>query len=90
MHVYIDEYSQRLIDECSGDGVKDISRFQSQCANMTFSDQSRYNRMFQQVVHKRGKSETIYIKIFQNTKALEILVENNYTEDQLMHTLLEN
>ena len=51
-HAYIDVHSQRLIDECTGDGVKTISRFQPQCANITFSYQIRYNIMFQQVVHK--------------------------------------
>ena len=40
--------------------------------------------MFQQVVHKGGKSYINYIKIFQNAKALKISVGNIYTEDQLM------
>ena len=39
---------------------------------MNFSDQNRYNRMFQQVVHKGGKSIINYIKRFKNAKALEI------------------
>ena len=37
--IYIDAHSKRLIDECQGDGVQDISRLQSKCENMTFSDQ---------------------------------------------------
>ena len=61
MHSYIDVHSQRLIDECPGDGVQAIPILQSQCANMTFADQIIYNRMFQQVVHKGGESETSYI-----------------------------
>ena len=78
-------HSQRLIDECTGDKVQSISRLQSQCANMTFSDQIRYNIMFQKLVHKGGESEINSIKIFQNSKALAISVENSYTEDQVMH-----
>ena len=31
-----------------------------------------------------------YIKIFQNTHTLSIFVGNSYSEDQLMHTLLDN
>ena len=56
---------------------------------MTFAYQSIYNRMFQKVVHKGGESETNYIKRFQNSKALEILVGNSYTEDLLMNKFLE-
>ena len=46
--------------------------------------------MFQQVVQKVGESEINYIKIFQNDKALEISVRNICSEDQLMHTFLDN
>ena len=52
LHGYTDEHSQRIFGEFPGDEVKDISRFQSQCANMTFANQIIYNKMFQQVVHK--------------------------------------
>ena len=31
-----------------------------------------------------------YIKIFQNAHALSIFVVNSYSEDQLMHTILDN
>ena len=31
-----------------------------------------------------------YIKIFQNTQALSVLVRKNYSEDQLMHIFLDN
>ena len=56
LHEYIYTRSQILIDKCPGDVVPAISRFQSQCANMKFSDQSIYNRMFQQVLHKDWES----------------------------------
>ena len=87
-YAYIDAHSQILIDEYPGDGVQAISRLQSQCANMKFSDQSRYNRLFNQVIHKGVESEINYVKIFQNAKALKISVGNSYYEDQSMHTFL--
>ena len=31
-----------------------------------------------------------YIKIFQNSLALSVLVVNTYSEDKLMHTFLDN
>ena len=89
MHAYIDAHSQRLIGECTGYGVQDISIFQYQCVTMKFSNQIRYNRMFKQVVQKGGSSSINYIKIFQNTKASVIKVGNIYTEYQLMQTFLE-
>ena len=88
LNTYIDAHLQILIEECRRDGVNDISRLKSQCANTAFSDQIIYNRMFQQVIHKgfnRGKQLG---KIFQNDKALEISVGNSYTEDQLRHNFL--
>ena len=57
---------------------------------MTFADKSRYDRTFQQVTHKGGKSAINYIKIFQNAHALSILVGNSYSEDRLMHPFLDN
>ena len=51
-HAYIDAHSQRLLYKYPGDGVQAISRLQSQCENMTFSEQIRYNILFQQVIHK--------------------------------------
>ena len=65
LHAYIDVHSQRLIYERPGDIVQAISILKSQCANMEFSDQSRYNRMFQQVVQKGGDSANSYIKYFK-------------------------
>ena len=31
-----------------------------------------------------------YIKIFQNSQDLSVLVENTYPEDQIMHTFMDN
>ena len=39
---------------------------------------------------KEGKSVINYIKIFQNAHALSVSVGNIYSEDQLMHTFLDN
>ena len=46
LHENIDVHSRRLISELPGDGVKYISKIQSHCANMTFADKSRYDRIF--------------------------------------------
>ena len=57
---------------------------------MTFADKSRYDRTFQQVTHKGEESAINYIKRFQNAQALLVSVGNSYSEDQLMHTFLDN
>ena len=57
---------------------------------MTFADKSRYDRTFQQVTHKGGKSEMNCIKIFQTSQALSVSVANSYSEDQMMHIFLDN
>ena len=57
---------------------------------MTFADKSRYDRTFQQVTHKGGEYEINYIKRFQNAHTLSVSVGNSYSEDQLMHTFLDN
>ena len=57
---------------------------------MTFSDKSRYNRLFQKVTHKLGESEMNYIKIFQNAQALSVSVGKIYSEDQITNILLDN
>ena len=57
---------------------------------MTFADKSRYDRNFQQVTHKGGESAINYIKRFQNAQALSVSVGNSYSEDQIMHTFLDN
>ena len=50
----IDVHSKRLIAESPKDEIKCIEKLQSHCANMNFSDKSRYDRTFQQVTHKLG------------------------------------
>ena len=57
---------------------------------MTSADKSRYGRTFQHVTHKGGQSAINYIKRFQDAQALSVLVGNNYSEDQIMHTFLDN
>ena len=83
-------HSRRLIAELLKDGIKFIEKLQPHCANMTFSDKSRYDRTFQQVTHKGGESAINYIKRFQNAQALSVSIGNSYYEDQLMHTFLDN
>ena len=57
---------------------------------MNFADKSRYDRTFQQVTHKGGESAINYIESFQNAQELSISVGNSYSEDQSMHTFLDN
>ena len=57
---------------------------------MTFADKSRNDRTFQQVTHKGGESAINYIKRFQNAHALSVSVGNSYSEDQHMHTFMDN
>ena len=90
LHANIDLHIRILIADFPTDGVKCIEKLQSHCANMTFADKSRYNRTFQQVTHKVDESAINYIKMFQNAYALSVSVGNSYSEDQLMHTFLDN
>ena len=90
LHANIDVHSRRLIAEFPKDGFKCIEKFQSHCANMTFADKIRYDRTFQQVTHKGGEYEINYTKRFQNAQDLSVSVGNSYSEDQLMHTFLDN
>ena len=90
LHANIDVHSRRLIAELPRDGIKRIEKLQSHCANMTFADKSRYDRTFQQVTHKGKESAINYIKRFQNLHALSVSVGNRYSEDQLMHTFMDN
>ena len=62
MHVNIDAHGRRLIDELPMNGIKCIEKLQSHCANMTFSEKSRYDRTFKHVTHKGGESAMNYIK----------------------------
>ena len=90
LHTNIDIQSIRLISELPKYRIKCIEKLQSHCANMTFADKSRYDRNFQQVTHKGGEYAINYINIFQNAHALSVSVRNSYSEDQLMHTFLDN
>ena len=90
MHANIDVNSRRLIAEFPKYGIKCIEKLPSHCANMTFADKSRYDRTFQQVTHKGGESAINYIKRFQNAQVLSVSVGNSYSEDQIMHTLMDN
>ena len=54
LHANIGLRSRRLIAEFPGDGIKCIEKLQSHCANITFTEKSRYDRIFQQVTHKGG------------------------------------
>ena len=46
--------------------------------------------MFEQVTHKGGEYEMNYIKIFQNSQAFSVSLGKTYSEDQLMHIVLDN
>ena len=89
MHANIDVNSRIFIAEFTGDGINCIEKLQSHCAKMDFSEKSMYDRIFQQVTHKGGESAMNYIKRFQNSQALSLLVGNTHSEDQLMHTFME-
>ena len=90
MHANSDVHRGRLIAELPKDGIKCIEKLQLHCANMTFADKIRYDRTFQQVIHKGGESAIKYIKRFHNTQALSVSVGNSYSDDQIMHTFLDN
>ena len=90
LHANICVHSRRSIAEFPEDRIKCMKKLQSHCANMTFADKSRYDRTFKQVTHKGGESAINYIKRFQNAQALSVSVGNGYSEDQIMHTFLEN
>ena len=62
LHAKIDLHSRILITEFPKDGIKSIAKLQSHCANMTFSDKSRYDSTFQQVTHKGGYLQLITLK----------------------------
>ena len=46
LHANIDVHSRRLIDKFLKYGIKCIDKLKSHCANMTFSDKSRYDTTF--------------------------------------------
>ena len=90
LYANIDVHSRRLIAEFPRDGITCIEKLQSHCANMTLADKSRYDRTFQQATHKGGEYAISYIKRFQNANTLSVLLGNSYSEDQLIHTFLDN
>ena len=45
---------------------------------------------FQQATHKGGEYAISYIKRFQNANTLSVSLGNSYSEDQLIHTFLDN
>ena len=55
-----------------------------------FCWKSKYDRTFQQVTHKVGESAINCNKIFYNEHYLSVSVGNSYSEDELMHTFLDN
>ena len=77
LHANIDAHSRRLFAEFPMDGIQCIEKLQSNCANMTFADKSRYDRTFQQVTHTGGEYLIIYIKILHNAYVLSISVRNS-------------
>ena len=46
--------------------------------------------IFQKVTYKGGESAMNYINRFQNAQDLSVPVGNNYSEDKLMHTFMDN
>ena len=90
LHENIDVHRTILIAEFPKDVMKCIDILQSHCENMTFADKSRYDRTFHQVTHKGGESAINYIKRFKNAHALSVSVRNSYSEDELIHTFLDN
>ena len=90
MHSNIDVHSIILNNEFPGDGVKFIEKLQSHCANMTFSEKSRYDIIFQQVTHKGGGSAINSIKIFPKAHFLSVSVVNTYSDNQIMHIFMDN
>ena len=60
LHANIAVYSRIFIDEFPLDGVKCISKIQSDFANMTFSDKSTYVRIFHKITHKVGSRSELH------------------------------
>ena len=64
LHENIDVHSRRFISEFSGYGVKCISKLRSHCANMTFSDKRRYDRLSRKL-HMTFSEKNRYDRLFQ-------------------------
>ena len=52
------------MDEHLGEGIAGLKRLQKLCAKLTFADEQRFDRQFQQVTHRGGESAINYIKRF--------------------------
>ena len=78
------------MDEHLGEGIAGLKRLQKLCAKLTFADEQRFDRQFQQVTQRGGESAINYIKRFQNAKSLAQSVGNTYSEEALMHMFLDN
>ena len=57
---------------------------------MVFPGKSTYDRIFQQVTHKRGELAINYVQKSQDLQTLSVSVGNSYSEFQLMHTFLDD
>ena len=77
MYDNFDVHMKSFIYELPGYGLKYISKLQSYCANMTFSDKIRYDLLLQQVTDKVGESEISYIKRLHNGQAWSVLLGNS-------------
>ena len=77
MYDNIDVHIKSFISEFPGYGLKYISKLQSHCANMTFSEKSGYNIFLQQVTDKVGESAMSYIKRLHNGQAWSVLLGNS-------------
>ena len=90
MYADIDVHGIRSITDFPENGVKCISKRQSHCPNMTFSEKGRYDSLFQKVTHKGGLSAMNYIKRSHNEQSLSVSVGNIYSDDQLVHIFFNN
>ena len=59
LHTHIAVHIRKLISEFPEDGVKYISKIQSYCASMNFSDKSRYDRISIKLRIKKGDQQLI-------------------------------
>ena len=57
-------HSRRLIAELPDDGIKFMEKLQSHCANITFADKSRYDRISSSLHIKEGNQLSITSKDF--------------------------
>ena len=65
LHANIDVHSRRLIAEFPKDGIKCIEKLQSHCANMTFADKSRHDRISNRLHIKEGNQLSITLRGFR-------------------------